>query len=91
MWNCNNWTGEFPFGIGKFFWGFGPWGGLLSLLFLIFIIYLMFSIVRNFFPNTRRTSSASDRRDSFKILKNRLAKGEITEEEYQRLQEVLAS
>jgi uncharacterized membrane protein len=51
----------------------------------------MFSIVRNFFPNTRRASSASDRRDSFEILKNRLAKGEITQEEYQRLQEILMS
>jgi putative membrane protein len=88
MWNCNNWTGEFPFGIGKFFWGFGPWGGLLSLLFLIFIIYLMFSIARNFFP---KTNGSSDRRDSLEILKNRLAKGEITPEEYHRLQEVLAS
>jgi putative membrane protein len=75
-----------PFGIGKFFMGFGPFGGLLSLLLFILVIYLLFKIVRSFIPTSKATS---DKNDSLVILKNRLAKGEITKEEYSRMYEIL--
>ncbi len=86
MWNCNNWIGGGSYGIGKFFMGFGPFGGLLSLLIFILMIYLLFKIVRSFIPKTHATS---DRNDSLGILKNRFAKGEITQEEYHRMHEML--
>lgn len=73
-------------GISKFFIGFGPFGGLLSLLFFILVIYLIFKIVRSFLPTSKATS---DKNDSLLILKNRLAKGEITQEEYSRMYEIL--
>jgi putative membrane protein len=72
--------------IGKFFMGFGPFGGLLSLLFFILVIYLLFKIVRSFIPTP---VSTSDRNDSLEFLKNRFARGEITEEEYLQMSEVL--
>lgn len=86
MWNCNNWMGGFPHGIDKFFMGFGSFGGLLRLLFFILVIYLLFKVVRSFFPTP---VSTSDRKDSLEFLKNRFARGEITEEEYRQMNEVL--
>ena len=86
MWNCNNWMGWVPNGIGKYFMGFGPFGGLLSLLLFILAMYLIFKIVRSFIPNSKATS---DKNDSLRILKIRLAKGEITQEEYSRMYEIL--
>lgn len=86
MWNCNGWMGGGPYGIGKFFMGFGPFGGLLGLLLFILVIYLLFKIVRSFIPTSKATS---DKNDSLVILKNRLAKGEITQEEYSRMYEIL--
>jgi putative membrane protein len=78
--------GWVPNGIGKYFMGFGPLGGLLSLLLFILAIYLIFTVVRSFIPNSK---AISDKNDSLRILKNRLAKGEITQEEYRRMHEIL--
>ncbi len=88
MWNCNNWIGGGPYGIGKFFMGFGPFGGLLSLLIFILVIYLLFKIVRSFIPNSEATS---DKKDSLVVLKTRFAKGEVTQEEYHRMRKILMS
>lgn len=71
-----------PHGI-KNFLGFSPLG---SFLFLTLFIYLLVGIVRYF---TTRANYSSDRSDSLGILKNRLAKGEITNEEYHRMSEIL--
>lgn len=86
MWNCNNWTMGLPHGIKNFWMGFSPFGSILSFLFLILLIYLLVGIVRYF---TTRANYSSDRSDSLGILKNRLAKGEITNEEYRRMNETL--
>ena len=88
MWNCNTWAGGLPYGMGKFFMGFGPFGGLLSLFFIILLIYLAVRTVRYFIPSP---NASSDRNDSLGILKNRLAKGEISQEEYHRMREILMS
>lgn len=77
MWNCN----------------FGPWAGggwmvghsLTSLVLLVILGLIVWSLFR-----TRRTDcSRSDREDSLEILKTRLAKGELSIEEYQKLKSML--
>jgi putative membrane protein len=88
MWNCNTWAGGPYHGMGKFFMGFGPFGGLLSLFFVLLLIYLAVRTVRSFIPSPK---ASSDREDSLGILKNRLAKGEISQEEYHRMREILMS
>jgi uncharacterized membrane protein len=88
MWNCNSWLGGFPHGIGKYFMGLGPFGGLLGLLFFILAIYFLFKIVRSFISNPEATT---DKKDSLVILKTRFAKGEITQAEYHRMHTTLMS
>lgn len=79
--------GGTPYGIGKYFMSFGPFGGLLTVLFFIFVIYLLFRIVKSFIPPT--SEAKSDRNDSLMILKNRFARGEINHEEYRQMFEIL--
>jgi putative membrane protein len=86
MWNCNNWMGGFPHNISSYIMGFGPFGGILSILFFVLMIYLIVKIVRSFFPPQR---ASLDKKDSLRILKNRFAKGEISQEEYSRMYEIL--
>lgn len=86
MWNCANWMGDIPFGIGRFFMWAGPFGWVLGLLFFLMIIYLSFKIVNSFIP---RSNAVSDKYDSLGILKTRLARGDISQEEYQRMREML--
>ena len=87
MWNCdNNWMSGIPFGVGKFFMWFGPFGGLLGLLLFILVIYLIFKIIRSFIPKSNATS---DKYDSLGILKSRFANGDISLEEYQRMKKIL--
>ena len=86
MWNCNNWGVVLPFGLEKFFMGFGPFGGLLGLALFIFTIYAIVKLVMSLFS---KPNNNMDRHDSLTILKNRFAKGEITQEEYSRMREIL--
>ncbi len=86
MWNCGNWGAGLPFGIGNIFMGFGPFSGLLGLLLFIFLIYLTVKLVQSVFSKSK---SLPDRQDSLTILKNRFARGEITQEEYNRMKEIL--
>jgi putative membrane protein len=66
--------------------GFGPFGGLLGLVFFILIIYMIAKLVISLFS---KPTANTDRQDSLTILKNRFAKGEITQEEYDRMREIL--
>ena len=65
-----------------FGWG-GGWTGMLIavavLALAIYFIYRLFS----------RKSCNFDRRDTLNILKHRLASGEITQEEYEKLKNVI--
>ncbi|MDD9149177.1 MULTISPECIES: SHOCT domain-containing protein [unclassified Sporolactobacillus] len=66
-------------------WGFGL-GWLLQLLVFVVVIYLAFILIKRL-----NVPSNADRREnrSEDILKERFAKGEITEEEYKKMKEVL--
>ncbi len=86
MWNCGEWIGGIPFGVGRFFMFAGPLGWVLGLLFFALIIYVIFKVIKSFIPNTYATS---DKYDSLGILKARLAKGDISQEEYKHMKELL--
>ena len=76
MWNCRTlpWFGGWM--VGHFLWGILVATGLGMLLWAAF--------------KPRRTSgSSADRADSLEILKLRLAKGEISIEEYNTLKSIL--
>jgi putative membrane protein len=86
MWNCSNWGAGLPFSLGNFFMGIGPFGGLLGSVLCVLTIYVIAKLVMSLFS---RPNANPDRQDSLTILKNRFAKGEITQEEYNRMKEVL--
>lgn len=86
MWNCN---GGYPFGPGNWFFGHGVFGMLFSALLMIAIIYLIIFVLRLFFVKDKAQNK--DRRDSIEILKARYAGGEISEEEYIRMRDILTN
>jgi len=88
MWNCGNWGAGLPFGLGNFFMGIGPLGGLLGLLLFLLLVYVMIKLTISMVP---KPNGATDKHDSLDILKNRFAKGEITQEEYHRMRKILMS
>jgi len=88
MWNCGNWAVGLPFGLDKYFIGFGPFGGILGLLLFVTISYFIIKLIMSFVP---KPNADVDKYDSLEILKNRFAKGEITEDDYQRMRELLIS
>jgi len=77
MWNC----GTFPWLGGGWMTGHSLWG----LLLLAVLVVSLWAI----FGTRRGGNSAADRSDSLEILKNRLARGEITIEEYRNLKSML--
>jgi len=84
MWGCN-YNGV---SIGHMFFGGGILGFCLTILIIIIIAALAFKILKA--PQHRKTDN-SDRLDSLMILQNRFAKGEITEQEYQKMRQVLSA
>lgn len=81
MWGCNF------IGSGMGHWGVG--GGVLGLGITLFIIVLVVFVLLQLSKSTRKSNSHADTMDSLKILKSRYAKGEITEQEYLRMRDVL--
>lgn len=88
MWNCGNFGIGLPFGLGKYFMGLGPLGGIAGLLLLFIILYFIIKLFMSFLP---KPNADVDKNDSLEILKTRFAKGEITKEDYQRMRELLIS
>jgi putative membrane protein len=81
MWNC------FHNGFGNGYWPLG--GGIMGFLIMILVVLLIaFLVIKVIKPG--KTIQCSDRTDSLKILKLRFAKGEITEQEYQKMKDILS-
>lgn len=72
----------FSTGMGHWFSGFGIFGMILNILIIFAVIAL---IAKLFSPDRSHPPENRDMRDSLEILKHRLAKGEITEDEYHRI------
>ncbi len=85
MWDCGWLTGGYGGG-GNYLWGFGPFGGIVGILVIIVLIVLVYQLFKAMKPST---NAASDKNDSFMILKARFARGEISLDEYQRMKETL--
>jgi len=81
MWGCSTF---FPFHGGGFFFP----GGLLWLLFLV----ALFLAARAMLPGrSHRRGARADRDDAMRILRSRLAEGNISEEEFERLRRAVES
>ncbi|MEG6503120.1 MULTISPECIES: SHOCT domain-containing protein [unclassified Desulfovibrio] len=65
-----------------FGWGGGWLGMLLTITVLVLAVWLVSRLLI-------RKRCNFDRRDSLNILKHRLASGEITQEEYEKLKNVI--
>jgi putative membrane protein len=85
MWGCN----YFPFS-GGWSGGYFP-GGIFSLLIwglvIGLIVYLVVRLTRT--PMHHANGSSRDRTDSLSILKSRYARGEISEEEFIKMKQLL--
>ena len=78
MWNC---------GWGPPFFQYGIVGMLINILMLVTIVYIVILTLRALFSKVKPNSDTSD---SLEILKRKFAQGEISEEEYQRMKEIIA-
>lgn len=83
MWGCN-WG--FPFMQGGWYMGHGPFGLLAGVLILGVVVYLIVFAVRTAGVRGRCSRDAGD---SLEIIKTKFARGEITEEEYRRMKDIL--
>ncbi len=79
MWGCSH-MGP---GLGHGMFGAGFLGWAITLL----IIVLVVLVLGRFFRSDKKPSA--DTRDSLKILDDRFARGEISEQEYLKMREVL--
>ena len=84
MWGCD----YFPF---SSWMGGGFAGGIFSLLLWGLIIFIVVYLIIKLIGTLRdgKTIQRRDRSDSLAILKMRLAKGEISQEDYIKMKETL--
>lgn len=73
-------------GVGHWFFGHGIIGSSLTLIVFFGLIVLVYRLYRS---NNTELPATRDARDSLLILEQRLAKGEISEEEYRRIRAIL--
>ena len=85
MWGCN-WGN--PFGHGPWFWGHGLFGFLLGIVLIIAVISLVLFFIKLL---TGKDIADRDRNDSLMILKKKYANGELSEQEYIRMRDILTT
>ena len=85
MWGCN----YMPFASGG--WGSFFTGGILSLLvwglILALFVYIVVRIIKTLSASSN--GSSNDRNDSMSILKARYAKGELSQDEFVKMKQIL--
>jgi putative membrane protein len=72
--------------------GMGHWwigGGVIGLGITLLIVVLIVLVLLQLNKSGRKRDPHADTMDSLKILKSRYAKGEITEQEYLRMRDIL--
>lgn len=85
------WSGFGPYGFG----GYSLIGSFISFIFLIIFLVVIYFIVKKIFFNGNfefkniGKNNKNEEYDVIKILNEKLAKGEITEEEYLRKKELI--
>ncbi|QTA38935.1 SHOCT domain-containing protein [Thermosipho ferrireducens] len=79
-----------------FWWGYGPFSGfglfsfLLSLGFIVLIGFVIYFVVKSAYKSSKNSKSfKSDSEEALRILNEKFAKGEISEEEYKRKKEII--
>ena len=77
------------YGMMGHFGFFGIISLILHLLFWAAIIYLIFTAIKKLNAKDDRKSSNEMKDHSIQILKERFAKGEISEEEYKKMKDIL--
>jgi len=85
MWGCD-WNG-FSVSTGGWGMGFSFLNSFLGLLVLFALIYVLYRLLRS---SRSVPNGFSDQRDSLYILKSRLARGEISLDEYREMHQVLS-
>lgn len=76
MWSCMSNFGGHPWGLG-------------TIIFLLLLGLMGFAIIRAVSGRKDTRNHVNDRNDSLEILKIRLARGEISIEEFERLKSYL--
>ncbi|ACB08969.1 MULTISPECIES: PLB family transporter [Thermotoga] len=70
-------------------WGFWPWnwGGVIMMIFWAVILVVLFAFLFRWLGGERheKTEGRTSNKKALEILKERFARGEITEEEYERM------
>jgi putative membrane protein len=83
MWGCNY------IGSGMGHWVFG--GGIIGFGITVLILALIGLVFIQLYKAGKKRTQRADTMDSLKILKTRFAKGEITEQEYRKMQDILCN
>ena len=81
MWGCNYYHGA---GFGHWFFGGGIIGFSITALIVIIIATLVFKLFKS-----NQYKNNLDKNDSFEILKNRFARGEISDQDYRKMKDIL--
>jgi len=82
------WYGTGPFG----FFGYGIFSFIIGFVFMILFFVLIYFLFKNLIKTHPRESNSKSNENEYEILKilnEKLAKGEISEEEYLRKKELI--
>lgn len=82
MWGCN-YNGA---GFGHWLFGGGVIGLAITILIVVIIAALIVKLINS---NLNKGSKNLDKEDSYKLLRERFAKGEINDQEYQKVKDML--